>query len=254
MQNLWGWDVRVNFFTVFWCFWIRGPCALCWGFNALESWFSGMSSEVVGHLFCRWGGWCWERSVSCPRSCSLQTHSFSPEFNVYKTSSATLPRSSPHPQREKVHLSGMLVSDNLFYCFRFPSGCYLCWRFLAGENDVYRPLRKMAHKWCSRYTHTNPDHPSGCWALFPRHGCADEPGVAIIKKPWDQSRSVYQSFLLLPFRPLLQVPVSKILTYRIWEIKKRPLNLMNSRLRPGWSRCAPLSRSPQWEGCSVRAR
>lgn len=208
----------------------------------------------VGHLLCRWGSWCWERSGSCPRSCSLQSPSFSPEFKVSRTSSPTLPWSSPHPQREKAHLSGMLVSGNLFYCFRFPSGRYLCRWFHAGKNDVYRPLWKVAHKWCSRYTHANPDHPSGCWAPFPRRSCADEPGVAIIKKPWDQSRSVYQSFLLLPFRPLLQVPVSKILTYRIWEIKKRPLNLMNSRLRPGWSHSAPLSCSPRREGCSVRAR
>lgn len=208
----------------------------------------------VEHLWCRWGSWCWERLVSHPRSCSLQSRSFSPKLHVYKTSSPTLPWSSPHPQREKVHLSGMLISSNLFYCFTFPSGCYLCWRFHASKNDVYRPLWKMAHQWCSRYIHANPDHRSGCWALFPPHRRPEEPGVAIIKKPWDQSRSMFQSFLLLPFRPLLQVPVSKILTYRIWEIKKRPLNLMNSRLRPGWSRCAPFSRSPRREGCSVRAR
>lgn len=37
--------------------------------------------------------------------------------------------------------------------------------------------------------------------------CPEEPGV-VIKKHWDQRSPEYAGFLLLPFRPLLQVPVS----------------------------------------------
>lgn len=41
-----------------------------------------------------------------------------------------------------VHLSRMVISSHLFYCFRFPSGRYLCSRFHANRDDVYRPFRK----------------------------------------------------------------------------------------------------------------
>lgn len=136
----------------------------------------------VEHLWCRWGSWCWERSVSRPWLCSLQSHSFSPKLRIYKTSSPTLPWSSPHPQREKVHLSGMLISGNLFYTFRFPSGRYLCWRFHASKNDVYRPLWKMAHQWCSRCMQT-PTIGRAVGRCSPRTVVRTSPAWRLLKSP-----------------------------------------------------------------------
>lgn len=159
-----------------------------------------MSSEV-GEIFVRRGrNSCWERSVSCPRSCNLESHSFSafikPHLPLYHWAA---------PSSEGaglVHLSRTLIYGNLFYCFRFPSGRYLCWRFHAYRNDVYRPFRKTARKQGSRCAHTDRGRPSGCSAPFPLHGHPDEPSV-VIKKPWDQSNSKCQGFLPSPCRPLL---------------------------------------------------
>ena len=157
-----------------------------------------MSSEVGEISIKRWRNWCWERSVCCPRSCNLESHSFSafikPHLPLYHWAA---------PSSEGaglVHSSRTLIYGDLFYCFRFPSGRYLCWRFHAYRNDVYRPFRKMACKQRSRCAHTDRDRPSGCSALFPLHGHPDEPSV-VIKKPWDQSNSMCQGFLLLPVGP-----------------------------------------------------
>lgn len=174
------------------------------------------------------------------RFCTIQPL---PLFAIYKP--PTLSLSSPALRRSRfVHLSRMLIHSNLFYCFWFPGGRYLCSRFHTYRNDVYRLFQKMAHKRCSRCAHTDPDNPSACPPLFSPHLHPEQPSL-VIKKHWDQRKSMCIGFFLLPFGPLLQIPVSYILTYGILEIKKRPLNVMNSRLRPGWSRSAPFSCSPR---------
>ena len=80
------------------------------------------------------------------------------------------------------------------------------------------------------------------------------PAWRLLKSPGIKAAPCTRASSFSPLGPSFKYRFLKFLTYRIWEIKKRPLNLMNSRLRPGWSRCAPFSCSPRREGCSVRAR
>lgn len=91
-------------------------------------------------------------------------------FTVHKTSSPLYHQATQYSEESGlVHLSRMLIHSNLFYCFRFPSGRYLCSQFHTYRNDIYRPFQKMALKWCSRYVRTDPDNQSACSPLFSPH-------------------------------------------------------------------------------------
>lgn len=95
-----------------------------------------------------------------------------------------------------VHLSRMLTCSNLFHCFRFPGGRYLCSRFHMYRHDVHRLFRKVAHEWRSRCAHTDPDSRSQGSPPFCLHSRPEEPGL-VIKKHWDQRSPECAGFLLL---------------------------------------------------------